>query len=318
MPNWGDVLNQISNQQNQFLIQAQQFQNMAVQSIDIVRRQYLTNLHQKTGRNIIAYYSGWLSKPSNILNLDIVDEDKNGFMMAIHNLDKNLPLDLIIHTPGGSIAATESIINYVRKMFPNDIRAIIPQIAMSAGTMMACSCNTILLAKHSNLGPIDPQFGPYPAHGVIQEFRRAYKEIKADVSKAHVWGPILAQYPPTFLSKCENAIKWAESFVQQNLVTHMLKDKGDAAALAKKIVKKLSDYRDNKSHSKHIHFEDCLKMGLKVSLLEEDQELQDLVLTVHHCYMHALMNTAAIKIIENQNGAAFVKQNHQVAAQPRP
>lgn len=318
MPNWGDVLNQIGQQQNQFLQQSQQFQNLAAQSIDMVRRQYLANLHAQTGRNIIAYYSGWLSKPSNILNLDIVDEDKNGFMMAIHNLNKDLPLDLIIHTPGGSIAATESIINYVRKMFPNDIRAIIPQIAMSAGTMMACSCNSILLAKHSNLGPIDPQFGPYPAHGVIQEFRRAFKEIKADPAKAHVWAPIISQYPPTFLSKCENAIKWAESFVQQNLVAHMFKGKGDAESRAKKIVKKLSDYRDNKSHSKHIHYEDCKKMGLEVSLLEENQVLQDLVLTVHHCYMHALMNTPAIKIIENQNGAAFVKQNIQPQPQPRP
>lgn len=48
-------------------------------------------------------------------------------------------------------------------------------------------------------------------------------------------------------------------------------------------------------------------MGLNVIELEADKELQDLVLTVHHCYMHSLMNTPAYKLIENQNGIAFVK-----------
>ncbi len=71
-------------------------------------------------------------------------------MMAIHNLDRTKGLDLIIHTPGGNIAATESIVDYLRRMFPDDIRAIIPQIAMSAGTMLACACNTILMAKSLN------------------------------------------------------------------------------------------------------------------------------------------------------------------------
>ena len=49
-------------------------------------------------------------------------------------------------------------------------------------------------------------------------------------------------------------------------------------------------------------------MGLRVVPIEPDATLQDLVLTVHHCFMHALTNTAAFKIIENHAGSAFVKQ----------
>ena len=56
-------------------------------------------------------------------------------------------------------------------------------------------------------------------------------------------------------------------------------------------------------------------MGLEVELLENDDQQQDLVLTVHHCYMNALMNPGAFKIIENHNGVAFVKQQIQVAVQ---
>jgi hypothetical protein len=52
----------------------------------------------------------------------------------------------------------------------------------------------------------------------------------------------------------------------------------------------------------------CRSIGLKIELLEDDQTLQDLVLSVHHCYTHALANTLAYKIIENHDGAAFIKQ----------
>jgi ClpP class serine protease len=160
MPNWGEVLNEINQNRGNFLAQAAGASNQLVAQAnaaqDTVRRKYLTLLQEKTRRNIIAYYSGFLSKPES-LALDINDEDKNGFMTAVHQLDRDKGLDLILHTPGGRIAATQSIVNYLHKMFKGDIRAIIPQIAMSAGTMIACSCHTIVMGTHSNLGPIDPQ-----------------------------------------------------------------------------------------------------------------------------------------------------------------
>ena len=99
-------------------------------------------------------------------------------MTAVHKLDKNLGLDLILHTPGGSLAATESIVDYLKRIFGTNIRAIVPQIAMSAGTMIACSCRTIVMGKQSNLGPVDPQYGAISAAGVIEEFEKAFQEIK--------------------------------------------------------------------------------------------------------------------------------------------
>jgi hypothetical protein len=86
--------------------------------------------------------------------------------------------------------------------------------------------------------------------------------------------------------------------------------KGSSTAMSKSrlVVKRLTDYSGNKGHDRHIDFDECKRIGLKVSAFESDQTLQDLVLTVHHCYMHTLMNTAAYKIIENQQGIGFVKQ----------
>lgn len=312
MPNWGEVLNEINQTRGTLASQANVVASglmaQANAAQDTVRRKYLGLLHQKTQRNVIAYYSGFLSKPEN-LALDINDEDKNGFMSAVHQLDRTKGLDLILHTPGGRIAATQSIVNYLHKMFRGDIRAIIPQIAMSGGTMIACSCKTIMMGTHSNLGPIDPQLRGLPAYGVLEEFRRAMREIKKDASKVVVWQPILGKYYPTFISECENAIRWSNEFVLEQLQKTMFKGDKAAKEKARKVVRALTAYRVNKGHSRHVHYEDCEKMGLKLEKIEADQELQDLLLTVHHCYMHALMNTPSFKIIENHMGIAFVKMD---------
>jgi ClpP class serine protease len=308
MPTWTDVLAQIQAVAAQKAAESKQ-------AVDLVRRHYLKDLHEYTNRNVIAYYSGWLSKPG-IPESEINDEDKNGFMMAVHSLDTSRGLDLILHTPGGSIAATESIVDYLHKKFKRNIRAVVPQIAMSAGTMTACACKSILMARHANLGPIDPHLSGLPAYGVIQEFKRAFREIKRDSSKAYVWQPIISQYHPTFLTQCENAIAWSNDFVRQQLETVMFDGQKDAKQKAQKIVRKLSDFRGNKTHQRHIHFDECKAMQLDVELIEDDQRLQDLVLTVHHCYMHSLTNTSAFKMIENHAGAAFVKQQRIVQVGP--
>lgn len=295
MPNWHDVFSEI---------QGLQVQGANAQSV--VRHKYLKNLHKHTGRNVIAYYSGWLSKGSVVLS-DINDEDKNGFMTTIHKLDRKLGLDLILHTPGGGIAATQSIVSYLHKMFGNDIRAFVPQIAMSAGTIIACCCKEIWMGKESNLGPIDPQLAGIPAHGVVQEFKRAIREIKKDPARTVLWQQIIGQYRPTFLGQCENAIRWSNAFVEQQLKEGMFAGRPDKGTRAKKVTKSLSNYTANKTHDRHFDNDACKKMGLAIMDLESDSALQDLVLTVHHCYMNLMMNTQAYKIIENQNGIALVK-----------
>lgn len=138
-------------------------------------RKYLKGLFDKTNRNVIAYYSGWLEKEG-IRGVDITDSDKNAFMAAIHKFDRTKGFDLILHTPGGNVATTESLLDYLRIMFGDNIRAIIPQLAMSAGTMISCACKEIIMGKPSNLGPIDPQFGGIAAHGVIDEFEKKQKK----------------------------------------------------------------------------------------------------------------------------------------------
>jgi ATP-dependent protease ClpP protease subunit len=304
MPNWGQVLSEIQAQDAKLA-------NGAQSALDIVRRRYLRKLFKKTGRSVIAYYSGWLSNPQ-AFGIDVNDEDKAAFMMAIHGLQKERGLDLILHTPGGGIAAAESLVDYLRRVFGKDVRAIVPHLAMSAGTMIACSCKSIVMGKHSNLGPIDPQImhplvGGLPAAAVKKEIERAIEEIQKNPERLSFWQFVLDKYTPTFVGQCDQAVTMAADFVRACLLDNMLEGAPNADDLAAQIVSGLSDVDLNKSHSRHIHVDKCKALGLAIEDLEDDQEFQEAVLTVHHCFMHSLGVSGAAKIVENQNGAAFIK-----------
>lgn len=299
MPNWKGVLDEIVS-----LTDAPEGQV----PVDIVRRRYLSALAQRTGRNVIVYYSGWLSKPP-VQGIAICDDDKNGFMNTVHRLDRSRGLDLILHTPGGDIAATESLVHYLREMFGKDIRAIVPQIAMSAGTMIACSCKEIILGKQSNLGPIDPQLNGVAAQAVIDEFEEAVKEVGLNPAAIPIWQAIIGKYHPTFIGECKRAIGWSQDIVGRWLKTGMFDGEDGAEQKAAQIVAKLSDHEDTKTHSRHIHLSDCVSMGLRVFQLENDPELQDLVLSVHHACMHTFSMTNAYKFVENHEGVAYFRMH---------
>ncbi|WP_245846734.1 SDH family Clp fold serine proteinase [Mycobacterium szulgai] len=269
----------------------------------------MADLAAYTGRNVILYYSGWLEKQNLIshgLPVDVNDSDKNGFMAVIHKLDRTKGLDLILHTPGGSVAATESLVDYLRAMFKTDIRAIVPQLAMSAGTMIALSAKSVVMGKHSSLGPIDPQIGGLAAHGVVEEFERAKREIAADMSTVAVWQPIIAKYPPAFIGECQKAIAWADKIVSVWLETGMFANEDDSKAAATKVNEELADHALTLSHDRHISAEKASELGIKVEMLEDDDGLQDHVLTVHHASALTISETAAFKIIENHNGVSQI------------
>ena len=298
MPSWIDILGEV---------------RAAGSTHDVVRRRYLERLHELTGRNIIAYYSGWLQKPDTP-GTQVSDADKNGFMTVIHELDRTNGLDLVLQTPGGDTAATESIVDYLRSMFGTDIRAIVPQLAMSAGTMIACACREIVMGKHSSLGPIDPQFRGLPAHGVVEEFERAKAEVKADPATIPVWQTVIAKYHPTLIGECEKAIKWSREMTAAWLLSGMLSGVDDAATVADRVLTELADHAITLSHARHLSFDRCAEIGLNVVALEGDQALQDAVLSVHHAFIQTLSGTSAFKIIENHHGKAFVQIARQQSA----
>ena len=253
-------------------------------------------------------------RPRNAPNLAIGDEDKNAFMTAVHQLDRSKGLDLILHTPGGDAAATESLVDYLWAMFDKDIRVIVPQLAMSAGTMIACASREIVMGKQSSLGPIDPQLNNAPAGAVLEEFQLAIQTIKQDPASTPLWQAIVGRYPPAFLINCAQALKWSQEMVTNWLESNMFAGESDAQAKAQSIASHLADHNRTATHARHLGMKECAGLGLKIKPLESDGVLQDLTLTVHHAYMHTFSQTAAIKIVENDLGVATCLMGAPTAA----
>jgi hypothetical protein len=158
------------------------------------------------------------------------------------------------------------------------------------------------------LGPIDPQIGGMAAHGVIEEFERATREIQANPATIPIWQPIIAKYDPTLIGECQKAIMWANQVVREWLVTGMFAGDPAANAKADRVLAELADHALTLSHARHISMQRAQQLGLKVVPLESNQALQEAVLTVHHACIQTLSGTPAIKIIENHNGIAYVQQ----------
>lgn len=299
MPSWGELLIELQPHTNE------NGENIEALSFDMLRTKYLSLLSQNTGRNVIAYYSGWL-KPGKTQNIDINDSDITGFMNAVKGLDVTKGLDLIVHTPGGNPTATEGIVKYLHSKFGSDIRVIVPQMAMSAGTMLACSAKSIIMGKHSCLGPIDPQYGGVPAYNIVNEFREAKSDLDNNIQAKTYWELQLKKYPAAFFYTVLDAINLSSALATDWLTQYMFidEDKKEVKKKVARIVKTLN--ANNKSHSRHFTYDFCENLGLKVEELESDQVLQELVLSVHHSFIITIDATVATKLIENQNGARYI------------
>lgn len=306
MPTWGQLLGEIRTQ-----IQAGD-----QQAFDTVRNKYLKDLSSFTGRDTIIYATRWTSgdAPPNLVS--ITDEDIHAFMEAVSGL-KCENLDLIIHSGGGSAEATDAIVSYLRQKFKH-IRIIIPQAAMSAGTMLACSADIIVMGKQSSIGPIDPQFilqtavgvQAIPAHAILEQFKKAQEDCSANPKNLNSWLPMLSQYGPALLVRCQDQIDFGKELVGNWLKAYMFKDEG--VEIPDKIAEYLSNHGNFKTHGKHISIEKAMEIGLKIEQLESNQDFQDKVLSAFHATMHAFGSTNTAKIIANQNGNCFLKQFNSV------
>ncbi len=305
MPTWGEILAEINASA---LARAPLGQGA---DYDGIRRRYLSQLHALTGRDTILYTTNWLrgAAPPTAITL----EDMQGMMEVCHGL-RGPTLDLILHSPGGSAEATASIVRYLRSKFL-DIRVFVPLAAMSAATMWALSGNLIVMGKHSQLGPIDPQLimgqMQVPTRALIREFERAKEEVAKNPAVLGAWLPRLQQYPPAVLEQCEAAEELSKRLTMEWLREYMFRGHSDAADRAKRVADYFANYGIHQSHALGIDRDQARSVGVEVMNLEVNQQLQDAVLSVHHA---ALLTFAAgpFKIIENQQGRAFV-QTAQVA-----
>lgn len=279
-------------------------------SQDDVRRQYVRQLADYTNRDTIIYASAFTQKAPEVppVALSLTLDDLQGFMASLHNL-KGDALDLILHSPGGSMEAADQLVQYLRAKYRR-IRAIVPQNAMSASTMIACACDSIVMGKHSAIGPIDPQVtfptgsGAFtaPAQAILDEFEQAKKEIAANPATIPLWATKVRAYPHGFLTMCDTTLALAREKVRDWLAAYMLKDDADKGSKSAAIAEWLGNAKVHKTHGRPISIDQARAQGLVVEALEDDQELQERVLSVFHAVMVTFQVTGCVKMVENHIG----------------
>src|SRR3979411_1225785 len=92
--------------------------------------------------------------------IDINDSEE--VLRAVHITDNDVPIDIVLHTPGGLVLATLQIAQALHE-HEAKVTVFVPHYAMSGGTLIALAADEIVMGKHSVLGPIDPQLGQQPA-----------------------------------------------------------------------------------------------------------------------------------------------------------
>lgn len=308
MPTWGEILNELNESPG----------SAGLPDFDGVRRKYLQQLNELTGRGVILYATAWFEpRPISPSRLQISLPDMQGLMEAVSNI-RERDLDIILHSPGGSAEAAESMVEFIRERFDH-VRVFVPIAAMSAATMVALSANELVMGQHSQLGPIDPQFiistpegeRSAPAKAILKQFEQAKLEC-TNQANLLAWMPILRTYAPGLLTQCEQSQKLASDMVAGWLQRYMFSGEADAQKKADEIAEWFADYDSFRSHGRRIGRALARERGVEVVDLEDDDELQDAVLSVYHATAHTFSSTPAYKIIENHHERAWVQMGGDI------
>lgn len=97
--------------------------------------------------------------------------DSEAVLRAIKMTDRDVPIDLVLHTPGGLVLAAEQIACALRR-HPAKVTVFVPHYAMSGGTLIALAADEIVMDENAVLGPVDPQLGQQPAASILKVLER--------------------------------------------------------------------------------------------------------------------------------------------------
>lgn len=137
--------------------------------LDAARLRTLRKLEEKRGSRVIAliHRQETLSFLGFPLARYIDIDDSEQVLRAVKLTDPNVPIDLILHTPGGLVLAAEQIA-YALCRHKAKVTIFVPHYAMSGGTMIALAADEIVMDENAVLGPVDPQLGNYPAASILK------------------------------------------------------------------------------------------------------------------------------------------------------
>ncbi|PKN71474.1 MAG: peptidase [Deltaproteobacteria bacterium HGW-Deltaproteobacteria-12] len=287
------------------------------------------NEHRKTYLLVMA---SALGKPIP----DVVLSQEDFYMVAdmLNDLDGIAKVDIYLETPGGSGEAAEEIVEFLRKEFEY-VSFVVSGEAKSAGTLMVLSGDEILMTKTGSLGPIDAQVKigrtTISAYDYMEWVEEKSKEADAKKRLNPFDATMVAQISPGELKGVNHALRFAEDLVgkwlkqykfkhwtvtetKKTAVTEAMKEKR-----AKEIAKKLIDHGKWRSHGRSIKIKDLEEIGLRITEIEKDRILKDIVYRIQIVCRLLFSTTNIYKIYATEKDKILKSavQTHETPRLPR-
>ncbi len=226
--------------------------------LDSARLRLMRKIEEQRGSRVIALIHR--QESMSFLGFPIarfIDiQDSEELLRAIKMTDDIIPIDIILHTPGGLVLASEQIAHALSKR-KGKVTVFVPHYAMSGGTMIALAADEVVMDENAVLGPVDPQVGNYPAVSILKVLEdKPVKEIDDETM-------ILADISRKAVSQVKKTIT--------RLACCQYPEE-QAAALAEKLAS------GQWTHDYPISFEEAQELGLKVKsdMPEEIYKLMNL------------------------------------------
>lgn len=250
-----------------------------------------------TSRRLLVY----VSSPDGAIS----DEDIVPFTDLLYKLEADAPVDLLLQTPGGDIDKAEKLVFLLRAR-ASHVRVIVPESAKSAGTLIACAANDIMMSDTSELGPIDPQVFMVtpsgkemyrPAHSFLAGLRQIQSQVDETGKLSPVFFPLLQHLDPALIDYCDKAITRSKTFAQKWLSLTQCEDKQKAAQIAER----LADANHYESHGAVINYEEAREIGLSVTYKTMDDPLWERLWRLYCLYEIVIRQEGKRKVFESSN-----------------
>ncbi|MBN9605804.1 MAG: ATP-dependent Clp protease proteolytic subunit [Actinomycetales bacterium] len=241
----------------------------AMHAARYARQSLIKEIEDTSGATLLCYVSA---------HRQIDRTDTVAMVDLLHNVAPATPIDLLLHSPGGDIDASEKLITLIRNRAGTaTVRVIVPDYAKSAATLIALGANAIVMSDSSELGVIDPQVELPDTNGNVQTLSaQSYLDafhLHADNLRKDPGDPVaqlmLAKMEPATVRKLERITKRSRSIAAALLNQAMIKDHDDA----KEVADELSNTQRWHSHGQMISFQAATGLGLNVTYLEPDAPL---------------------------------------------
>ena len=226
-----------------------------------------------------------------------------GFLPGMADHD-DAELDLILHSPGGTLPATQAIVRALRGRYKH-IRVFVPQRAMSAATMLACAGDQIILSGFASLSPTNPlvvvpTMGGsmmVPAHAVVDERNELLRHLRSPDATGEDLMSLVSQ-PPGLFHDARHIISESSLTLGGWIESYSRAPDAPRATTGQHIADWISSYYQHLGHASIITLDDLRRYGLNVDHMNNHSAVQEFCMTAFHAAQVAFMFTDTVKIVK--------------------